>query len=90
MRAAAPQNGAMPDTDAALRRQNAALTRDLLEWVASGARTYHDALEVWRSSCPRHTIWEDALEAGLIDCRSGRLELTPAGRRVLGSAPRPG
>jgi hypothetical protein len=79
----------MPDTDEALRRQNAALTRQLLEWVAAGAHTYDEALDVWRSSCPRHTIWEDALEAGLIDCAGprGRLELTSAGRALLG-APR--
>ena len=51
----------MPDNAAQLERQNAALIRQLLEWIASAPRTYGDAMEIWRSSCPRHTIWEDAL-----------------------------
>ncbi len=76
----------MPDNAAQLERQNAALTRQLLEWIATAPRTYDEALETWRSSCPRHTIWEDALEAGLIDARSAsRLELTVAGRAFIRS-----
>jgi hypothetical protein len=79
----------MPDTDEALARQNAALTRQLLEWVVGGSRTYAEALETWRSSCPRHTIWEDALGAGLIDRGpGGALVVTAAGRALLGSQPR--
>ena len=76
----------MPDTYSQLASQNAALTRQLLEWVASGAHTYAETLEVWHSHCPRHTIWEDALEAGLVDCAGGREEvvvLTAAGEAAL-------
>lgn len=76
----------MPDSYAELQRQNRELTRQLLEWIDCGERTYAQALEVWRSSCPRHTIWEDALEAGLVDCGRGgdaMLRLTPAGRDLL-------
>lgn len=76
----------MPDTPAQLEQQNEALTRQLLEWIASDRRTYAQALETWRSSCPRHSIWEDALAAGLIDCgrgRDGDLRLTAEGRRRL-------
>ena len=76
----------MPDSYAELHRQNRELTRQLLEWIDSGERTYAQALEVWRSSCPRHTIWEDALEAGYIDCRGDGpaiLALTQAGRDFL-------
>jgi len=79
----------MPDSYEALARQNAALTRQLLEWVAAAPHTYAEALEVWRSSCPRHTIWEDALGAGLIDCEAGipgRLRLTQAGCALLARA----
>ena len=78
----------MPDTHEQLRHQNAALTRQLLEWIASAPHTYAEALETWRSSCPRHTIWEDALEEGLVDCgpdEAGILALTPAGRARLGN-----
>ena len=71
----------MPDNAAQLDRQNAALTRQLLEWIAAAPRTYEDALQTWRSSCPRHTIWEDALESGLIECDAGgHLSLTRSGR----------
>lgn len=76
----------MPDSDHELSLQNAALTRQLLEWIATGAHTYNDALETWRSTCPRHTIWEDALRDGLIDLtgeRNAVLTLTARGRAVL-------
>ena len=75
----------MPDDARQLERQNAALTAQLLEWIAAAPRTYDDALETWRSSCPRHSIWEDALEAGLIACEAdGRLSLTATGKTLLG------
>ena len=77
----------MPDNAAQLERQNAALTRQLLEWIASAPRTYEEAIETWRSSCPRHSIWEDALEAGLIESGGGAaLGLTAEGRRLLARA----
>lgn len=76
----------MPDSYAQLAAQNAALTRQLLEWIASAPRTYAEVLDVWHSHCPRHTIWEDALGAGLIDCdgsREGIVKLTPSGHALL-------
>ena len=77
----------MPDDARQLERQNAALTRQLLEWIDGAPRTYAEALERWRSSCPRHTVWEDALEAGLVDAGAdGRLALTAAGRSRLRAA----
>ena len=59
-----------------------------LDWVASRPRTYADAQDAWRTSCPRHSIWEDALIAGLIQVRGdprqqGEVALTPRGRAVL-------
>lgn len=76
----------MPDTDEALMRQNAALTRQMLEWIASGSRSYAEVLDTWRSTCPRHTVWEDAVIAGLVD-HGGRRDsivgLTPAGLATL-------
>ncbi|MGE5176988.1 MAG: hypothetical protein ACM3JJ_11505 [Hyphomicrobiales bacterium] len=68
------------------------LTIQFLEWVASGRRTYADAMEAWRSSCPRLTIWEDALTDGLVrterDGSSGEavVTLTRAGRARLDGA----
>jgi hypothetical protein len=64
---------------------------DFLGWVAGGPRSYADAMEAWRSSRPRFTIWEDALGDGLIrlQCEAGAamsetlVVLTPRGRAVL-------
>jgi len=68
-----------------------ALTRDFLAWIASTPRTYADAMEAWRSSCPRLTIWEDALDADLFRVnRTGNqrlseclVVLTPRGHALL-------
>jgi hypothetical protein len=46
------------------------LIRDLVAWVAAEPRLYVDVLEAWRTSCPRLTVWEDALDRGLVERRS--------------------
>ena len=77
----------MPDSNEELALQNAALTRQFLEWIAAAPHTYAEALETWRSSCPRHTIWEDAIADGLVDCtgtQDARLALTSRGWAALG------
>jgi hypothetical protein len=44
-------------------------------------------MEAWKTSCPRLTIWEDAIDQGLVQrCRiDGELsiETTDAGRELL-------
>ncbi len=40
--------------------------RELLTWVAFRPRMQADAMEAWGSHCPRFTVWEDALDAGLV------------------------
>jgi hypothetical protein len=64
--------------------------REFLEWVSFRPRTYADAMAAWQSHCPRFTLWEDALEAGLIvldpvrGCPgSASVGLTPGGRAAL-------
>jgi hypothetical protein len=64
----------------------AAPTLQLLEWVAERPRGYRETIEVWRSSCPRLTVWEDALADGLVRVRAGRVALTPRGEASLGAA----
>ncbi|HEY3242860.1 MAG TPA: hypothetical protein VGM03_05860 [Phycisphaerae bacterium] len=65
------------------------LMREFLGWIASRRRTYAEAMQAWRSTCPRHTTWEDALIDGLIELQVGdRLDdsavtLTPRGRAIL-------
>ena len=65
-----------------------ALTLQFLEWVSSGPRTYAEAMEAWRTSCPRLSIWEDALADELIrvekDGAEVRVTLTERGRSMLG------
>ena len=44
-----------------------ALILDLLEWIGQGERPYIEAIEAWRTSCPRLPVWEEANERGFID-----------------------
>jgi hypothetical protein len=38
------------------------LIADFVAWLAAEPRTYGEALEAWRTSCPRLTVWEEARE----------------------------
>ena len=63
-----------------------ALTLQLLEWMAERPRTYAEAIEVWRTSCPRLSIWEDACIDGLIDSdvETGKIvRVSEKGRQLL-------
>jgi hypothetical protein len=40
-------------------------------------------METWGSHCPRHPVWEDALDGGLVSVTGNRVTITPAGRRAL-------
>lgn len=42
------------------------LILDLVEWVAREPRLYSDLIDAWRTSCPRLTVWEDAVERGFV------------------------
>jgi hypothetical protein len=42
------------------------LILDFLEWLAAAPRPYSEVMAAWRTSCPRLTVWEDALEAGYV------------------------
>jgi hypothetical protein len=61
----------------------AASTLELLAWIAERPRTYPETIEVWKSSCPRLTVWEDALSDGLVRVQGGRVLLTAAGSELL-------
>jgi hypothetical protein len=66
---------------------NRALVLDLVEWVAARPRDYAEVMEAWRTSCPRLTIWEDALDAGYLARESlngaSIVSVTPLGRALL-------
>lgn len=72
----------------------AGLLMQFLAWVAAGPRTYAEAMDAWRTSCPRISVWEDALGEGLVqvDGEGARMQseamvsLTPAGRDLCARA----
>ncbi len=63
--------------------ENESLVRDLLEWISRGSKDYDEVMAAWRTSCPRLTIWEDAVDAGLVAVNDREVALTAAGRRFL-------
>jgi hypothetical protein len=56
-----------------------------LSWVADRPRSYAQTMEAWRTTCPRLSVWEDAVIEGLvrIDGQLRVVTLTPQGRAVL-------
>ena len=63
-----------------------ASTLELLAWVTSRPRTYEDVVEAWRSNCPRHAVWDDAVTAGLVSAGRDRVVLTERGLAALATA----
>ena len=68
------------------------LTLQMLTWLGARPRTYGETMDAWRTSCPRLSIWEDALSDQLIRVARASLgagigssvvELTAQGRAVL-------
>jgi hypothetical protein len=57
-----------------------------LAWVADRPRNYRDTMEAWHSTCPRLSVWEDAIIEGLVRLENdaGRaVRLTSRGSRIL-------
>jgi len=44
----------------------ASLILDFLGSLCSGPRPYREVMEAWRTSCPRLTVWEDAIDLGWV------------------------
>jgi hypothetical protein len=68
------------------------IMRQFLGWVERRPRTYAEAMDAWRTSCPRLSVWEDAQIEGLIELEGGAsrqalVRLTARGRAVLGESP---
>jgi hypothetical protein len=70
---------------------------DLLNWLASGERTYQEVIDVWRTSCPKLPVWEDSRDRGFVAQENfdGRemVRITPAGLAFLQqhiTSPKPG
>jgi DNA-binding MarR family transcriptional regulator len=64
------------------------LILDLLEWIGREPRSYADVIDAWRTSCPRLTVWEDAMDRGFavrehVKGREVMIRLTAEGREFL-------
>ena len=66
------------------------LMLDLVAYVAGSPRPYAEVMDAWRTNCPRLTVWEDALEAGLVVLDDGWVSATPSGLSALRSRRGPG
>jgi hypothetical protein len=69
------------------------LILDLVEWIAKGPRPYCDVMDAWRTSCPRLTVWEDAVDRGLVSRQADdeigfMVVVTADGRKLLEEAGR--
>jgi hypothetical protein len=77
----------MAETEYAMNEPVSPLTLEFLTWISSRPRTYAEAMEAWRTTCPRHPVWEDALIDGLIQLEGtmnqSKVTLTPRGRAIL-------
>lgn len=70
------------------------LMQQFLAWIDITPRSYGETMDAWRSSCPRLTAWEDALEAGLVQVdgdgnqgyQQARVSLTKAGKVRLAAS----
>lgn len=64
------------------------LMREFLGWISERPRTYAETMEVWRTTCPRHSVWEDAQAEGFIQLESNSdqtaVRLTERGNERLG------
>jgi hypothetical protein len=62
---------------------------DLVEWVAKARRSHAEVMTTWRTSCPRLTVWEDAVDRGLLVRKNSAdgaiVEVTARGRKYLSS-----
>jgi hypothetical protein len=63
--------------------RTSALTTQMLEWLDAEPRSYTETLDAWKTSCPRLSIWEDAVADRLIRIEAGRVHVTPAGKLLL-------
>lgn len=72
-----------------MSQQPSLIMIQFLAWIADRPRNYAQTMEAWRSSCPRLSVWEDAIIEGLIRIESNAnrgIRLTPQGAAVLAKA----
>jgi hypothetical protein len=58
-------------------------TLQLLSWIVEWPRSYTETIDAWKTSCPRLSVWEDALSDRLVRVDRGSVLLTAAGAELL-------
>lgn len=66
-----------------MKVENKALVLDFLKWIGAGPKPYQEVMDAWRTSCPRLSVWEDSLEAGLVVVKDLKVYITVAGLGLL-------
>lgn len=54
------------------------LVHDLVQWCVRQPRSYAEALEAWRTNCPRLMVWEEAVARGFLETCPGEAGLVVA------------
>lgn len=67
---------------------NRTLVADLVDWIAKEPKPYTEVMDAWRTSCPRLSIWEDAVDMGYVERKASSgsvpmVSVTPEGKRFL-------
>lgn|SRR5579884_1226281 len=73
-------------TEATMSGAVSLIMLQFLAWVADRPRSYVQTMEAWHSTCPRLSVWEDAIIDGLVRLENGpdrAVRLTPRGRAAL-------
>jgi hypothetical protein len=83
-----------PDGSAPMARPAATLLLQMLAWIAERPRDYAATMDAWRTSCPRLSVWEDAVADSLVCVDGGgsggqsiaAVQLTSAGTALLAAS----
>lgn len=60
-------------------------TLQLLQWVSARTPTHAETVDVWKTSCPRLSVWEVAVADRLVRIEHGTVYVTAAGKALLDS-----
>jgi hypothetical protein len=72
--------------EAAMSEEPSLIMIQFLAWVADRPRNYAQTMDAWRTSCPRLSVWEDAIIESLVRIESNAnrtVRLTERGSAML-------
>jgi hypothetical protein len=72
--------------EAAMSEEPSLIMIQFLAWVADRPRNYAQTMDAWRTSCPRLSVWEDAIIENLVRIESNAnrtVRLTKRGSAML-------